>query len=415
MKKLLALFLASAMVVGMAACGDKDKQESSSETSSGGDSQIVDSSLNDGEYTATYKTMALDRTIDTMTVKIDKGAINVSDYTCKEGESSGEPTADAATSSAAATEAEANARKAAKDILASYQAAGGDVEAMEPVDDSQQEHFYRFQRMMREILAAAKKGNTTPIQLGKYADGNYKVTASEPDIEGWTPYVELTVKDGAISSITYDALKDGKKITEDTEANAGENKPSAYYPEIAKNFSEGGEDLTKLFAPTGGGLATKSFIKLMTPMLANMISGGAQEITAPKYVNGTYRAEFTDFDENGWKSYVVLQINNDKVTIKEFDANNKETDTFKRSMDDESNQKMKETTGTYTYPEAVARIQKNFEAAGGDPLAVDNVAGATVSTNDFKQLVGAILSMSALEGDTGDTLQVERIVSEKQS
>lgn len=415
MKKLLALFLASAMVVGMAACGDKDKQESSSETSSGGDSQIVDSSLNDGEYTATYKTMALDRTIDTMTVKIDKGAINVSDYTCKEGESSGEPTADAATSSAAATEAEANARKAAKDILASYQAAGGDVEAMEPVDDSQQEHFYRFQRMMREILAAAKKGNTTPIQLGKYADGNYKVTASEPDIEGWTPYVELTVKDGAISSITYDALKDGKKITEDTEANAGENKPSAYYPEIAKNFSEGGEDLTKLFAPTGGGLATKSFIKLMTPMLANMISGGAQEITAPKYVNGTYRAEFTDFDENGWKSYVVLQINNDKVTIKEFDANNKETDTFKRSMDDESNQKMKETTGTYTYPEAVARIQKNFEAAGGDPLAVDNVAGATVSTNDFKQLVGAILSMSALEGDTGDTLQVERIASEKQS
>lgn len=415
MKKLLALFLASAMVVGMAACGDKDKQESSSETSSGGDSQIVDSSLNDGEYTAAYKTMALDRTIDTMTVKIDKGAINVSDYTCKEGESSGEPTADAATSSAAATEAEANARKAAKDILASYQAAGGDVEAMEPVDDSQQEHFYRFQRMMREILAAAKKGNTTPIQLGKYADGNYKVTASEPDIEGWTPYVELTVKDGAISSITYDALKDGKKITEDTEANAGENKPSAYYPEIAKNFSEGGEDLTKLFAPTGGGLATKSFIKLMTPMLANMISGGAQEITAPKYVNGTYKAEFTDFDENGWKSYVVLQINNDKVTIKEFDANNKETDTFKRSMDDESNKKMKETTGTYTYPEAVAQIEKNFEAAGGDPLAVDNVAGATVSTNDFKQLVGAILSMSALEGDTGDTLQVERIASEKQS
>lgn len=289
------------------------------------------------------------------------------------------------------------------------------MEAMKPVDDSAQEHFYRFQRMMREILDAAKKGNTTPIQLDKYADGNYKVTASEPDVDGWTPYVELTVKNGVISSITYDALKDGKKITEDTEANAGENKPSAYYPEIAKNFSEGGEDLTKLFAPTGGGLATKSFIKLMTPVLANMISGGPQEITAPKYVNGTYKAEFTDFDESGWKSYVVVQINNDKVTVKEFDAANKETDTYKRSMDDELNKKMKETTGTYTYPEAVAQIEKNFEAAGGDPLAVDNVAGATVSSNDFKQLVGAILNMSALEGDTGDTLQVERVASEKQS
>lgn len=412
MKKLIALFLASALMFSMAACGDKDKQESSS--SEPGDTQIVDSSLNDGEYTATYKTMALDRTIDSLTVKIDKGAITVSDYTCKESEG-GDAASAAASSASGATEAEAKARKAAKDILASYEAAAGDVDAMEPVDDSAQEHFYRFQRMMREILDAAKKGNTTPISLGKYADGNYKVTAHEPDIEGWTPYVELTVKDGTIASITYDALKDGKKITEDTEANAGDNKPSAYYPEIAKNFSQGGEDLTKLFAPTGGGLATRSFIKLMTPMLANMISGGPQEITAPQYVNGTYKAEFTDFDEYGWKSYVVLQISNDKVTVKEFDAVNKETDTYKRSMDDDLNNKMKEATGTYTYPEAVGKIQKNFDAAGGDPLAVENVAGATVSTNDFKQLAGAILNMSALEGDTGETLQVERIPSEKQS
>lgn len=417
MKKLLALFLATALMLSIAACGDKDKQESSSSEPS--ESQIVDSSLNDGEYAATYKTMALDRTIDSLTVKIDKGVVTVSDYTCKEAEGGGADAAGGeasseASSASGATEAEAKARKAAKDILASYQAAEGNVEAMEPVDDSAQEHFYRFQRMMREILDAAKKGNTTPISLGKYADGSYKVTAHEPDIEGWTPYVELTVKDGTISSITYDALKDGKKITEDTEANAGDNKPSAYYPEIAKNFSQGGEDLTKLFAPTGGGLATKSFVKLMTPLMANMISGGPQEITAPQYVNGTYKAEFTDFDENGWKSYVVLQVNNDKVTVKEFDAVNKETDTYKRSMDDDLNNKMKEATGAYTYPEAVEKIKKNFDAAGGDPLAIENVAGATVSSNDFKQLAGAILNMSALEGDTGETLQVERIPSEKQ-
>lgn len=417
MRKLLALFLASALVIGMAACGDKKgKEESSSSTP--GETQIVDTSLNDGEYSATYKTMALDRTIDTLTVKIDKGAITIAEYTCKEGEGGeggGDPTPDASSQAASgATEAEAKARKAAKDILASYEKAGGDVETMEPVDDTAQEHFYRFQRMMREILEQAKKGNTTPILLGKYADGTYKVTASEPDIEGWTPYVEVVVKDGGLSSLTYDALKDGKKITEDAELNAGENKPSVYYPEIAKNFSEGGEDLTKLFAPTGGGLATKSFIKLMTPVLASMISGGEQEFTAPQYVNGTYRAEFTDFDENGWKSYVVLQINNDKIVVKEFDAVNKEADNYLRSSDDGLNAKMKEATGTYDYPEAVEQIKKNFDKAGGDPLAIENVAGATVSSNEFMQLAGAILNMSALEGDTGDTLLVERVPSEKQ-
>ncbi|MCI8755367.1 MAG: hypothetical protein HFG18_02125 [Oscillospiraceae bacterium] len=409
MKKLLALFLASALILGMAACGDrKQGEESSSESSSLGaakDSILTDTSLKDGEYKAVYKTMALDRTIDSLTVKIEKGDVSVSDYSCKE--ESGEGSSDG-------TEAEMKASKAAELILDSYKAADGDFNAMEPVDDSAQEHFYRFQRMMREITAAAKDGKTDTIELGKYADGTYKATAAQPDLQGWTPYVEVVVADGNISSITYDALKDGAKITEDTESNAGENKPSAYYPEIVKSFSEGGEDLTKLFAPTGGGLATKSFVKLMTPVMASMVSGGEKEFTAPKYVNGTYRAEFTDFDADGWKAYLVLQIYNDKVTVQEFDAIQKDTEAL-RSQDNELSQKMKESTGTYDFPEAVKQISKNFDKADGDPFAVENVVGATISSNDFKQLAGSILAMSAVEGDTGDTLQVERIPSEKES
>lgn len=415
MKKLLALFLATALVLSLAACGDK-KGKDEAESSSTGDSQIVDSNLKDGEYKATYKTMALDRTIDSMTIQVDKGVVTVSEYTCKEsGEAaSADPTPTTeGEDKAGATEAEAKARKAAKDILASYQAAGGDLDKMEPVDASAEEHFYRFQRMVREINKAAADGKTDPITLGKYADGEYKVTAFEPDMEGWTPYVELSVKDGLVASVTYDALKDGKKITEDAELNAGENKPSVYYPEVAKAFTQGGEDLTKLFAPTGGALATKNFIKLMTPTLANMVSGGATEFTAPKYVNGTYRAEYTEFDEEGWKAYVVLQILNDKITVKEFDSVNKEADDYLRSTDEKINTEMKASTGTYDFPTAVEELRKNFAKANSDPLAVESVAGATISTNDFKQLAGAILYTSALEGDTGETILVERIASEK--
>lgn len=435
MKKVVAMMLAATLMLGsLAACSDRGDSSSGESSSSGSSSQENGNGPVDGEYKASYNTMALDRTIDYLTVKVTDGNYEIVEYTCKEVEgteggeeaASGDASSGAASSEAAssgeassgssskATEAESKARKAMTEILASYEAAGGDVDQMHPVDDTAQEHFYRFIRMMREIHAAAEEGKTGEIKLDKYADGTYKVTAAEPDITGWTPYVEMTVSGGKITSLVYDAAKDGKKITEDADANAEANKPSDYYPAIAKSFTDGGEDLTKLFAPSGGGLATKSFTKLMTPTMASAMSGGAKEFTAPKYVDGTYRAEFADFDEFGWKPYVVVQVFNDKVTVKEFDSMNKEvTEGYSRSIDSDLNKKMKEATGTYDFNEAAKELANRFAAAGGDPLAVENVAGATVSTNDFKLLVGEILATTAVEGDTGVTLQVERVASEK--
>ena len=89
--------------------------------------------------------------------------------------------------------------------------------------------------------------------------------------------------------------------------------------------------------------------------------------------------------------------------MQEFDAIQKDTEAL-RSQDNELSQKMKESTGTYDFPEAVKQISKNFDKADGDPFAVENVVGATISSNDFKQLAGSILAMSAVEGDTGDSL-----------
>lgn len=432
MKKLLASLLACMLVVSaFSGCGkDKDKNTSSSEAEPG-QSQVEDGKMKDGEYTAVYSDPAIDRTIDQLTVTVTDGVLKITEYVAKEDLSAAaaDPTvpeassSQAASSSAAAssttstdTEAGTNTDLAVREhlleILDAYESVGSDIEQMRPVEKAE-EHTYRFIRMMRELTAAAKKGDTAPLKLGKYADGTYKATMPEPNTAGWTDYVEVTVKDGAIASITFDATKDGKKITEDTEANAAAPKPSEYYPAIVEAFTAAAGDLTKTFPPSGGALAVTAFSKLMTPTLANMTSGGAQQVAVPKYIDGTYKAEFTDFDENGWKDFVVVEVHDDIVSLVQFDSVHKDDEKKKRSSDQALSDKMKESTGTYSYKEMGEELSLRLEKVNGDPMKVENIAGATVSTNSMKQLVAEILATTACDGATDEVLQVERIATVK--
>ncbi|WP_066458514.1 FMN-binding protein [Anaerotruncus rubiinfantis] len=436
MKKILSLLLAAALVAAsFSACKRETEPVEPPSSSSEPEPVYV---YQDGEYSVSYAVPAIDRTLDYLTISVKDDEITIEEYGMKEdpgpasqtgdssasGEavstpassasSSAESTASASadSSSQALTTAEAEALEAAQLILEEYNGVRGNLDKMEPIKD-QEEHTYRFIRMMRTALESAEAGDQKSVTLGKYADGTYKSTMPDFNSDGWKEYVELTVKDGLIDTITYDAIgKDdpASRITTDTSLNSGSQGPSYYYPQIVTNFIEAGDDLTKVMSPTNGASATKSFSKLMNPLLANMISGGEKEIIAPRYVNGTYRAQFTDFDENGWKDYVVIRIDSDKVTIKEFDAISKADETKLKSQDAELAAKQKEKTGM-TPEKAFDALEKNWNGADNDVTKVENVAGATVSSNNFKLLVGQILATAALEGDNEATLEVERIAS----
>ena len=137
-----------------------------------------------------------------------------------------------------------------------------------------------------------------------------------------------------------------------------------------------------------------------------MISGGEKNIVAPMYVDGTYKAQMKEFDEYGWKDYIVLNIKNDQVTIEEYDAFSQADETKLKSQDSELASSMKEKSGTD--PAAASKqLIDNFEKAGGDPYTMDSVAGATVSSNTFRLMVAQILATSAVEGDTENTLEIE--------
>lgn len=431
MKKIVSLLLAVALAAGMlSACKKNEPQPA--ESSQPEPEQIYQN----GDYPVSYTVPALDRTMDYITLSIKDGQIEISDYGCREDDSapagdtsensvSGDaalPSApetassEAASSQAAtgahegATEYELKALLQMDEIVDEFNAVGHDVDKMELVDGTD-EHFYRFQRMVREALEAAKTGDTQEIKLGKYADGDYEAVMPDFNAIGWKEYVRLTVKDSQITDIEFNATKQDDSsvlITEDPEQNPSgqSDTPADYYPAIAQSFTEAGEDLNNLTAPTNGTAAFKSFSKLMKPLLASMISGGEKNVVAPMYVDGTYKAQMKEFDEHGWKDYVVLNIKNDKVTIEEYDAISQTDQTKLKSQDSELAASMKEKSGID--PAAASKkLTENFDKANGDPYTMDSVAGATVSSNTFRLMVAQILATSAVEGDTENTLEVE--------
>ena len=118
--------------------------------------------------------------------------------------------------------------------------------------------------------------------------------------------------------------------------------------------------------------------------------------------DGTYRAEYKDFDDHGWKDYVTITVSDGKITEVDYDAVNDNGD--KKSADEAYREQMEPISNTYP-----AKFYKELEdqlVDEQDLKKVDAVAGATNSSNDFK-ILGMEAMKAAKSGQT-DTIIVER-------
>lgn len=112
--------------------------------------------------------------------------------------------------------------------------------------------------------------------------------------------------------------------------------------------------------------------------------------------DGTYRAEFEDFDVNGWKDYVEVTIVDGELSEVVYDSVN-EDGTKLKSEDESYKVQMEAIVGTYPAKYNKDLINQFIES--GKVTAVDIVAGATESTGNFKTLVVAAMQ-NAAGGDT---------------
>lgn len=130
-----------------------------------------------------------------------------------------------------------------------------------------------------------------------------------------------------------------------------------------------------------------------------------EQLNATSFVDGTYRAEFRDFDAYGWKDYVEVTIVEGQLNEVVFDSAN-EDGTKLKSQDESYKAEMEQIVGTYPAKYNKDLINQFIES--GKVTSVDIVAGATESTGNFKTLIVAAME-SALNG-TAETVIVENLV-----
>ena len=124
--------------------------------------------------------------------------------------------------------------------------------------------------------------------------------------------------------------------------------------------------------------------------------------------DGSYRAEYKNFDAYGWKDFIEVTVVDGEISELVFDAVNIKDGSLK-SEDEAYKKQMEPIVGTYPAKYNADLINQFLES--GKISAVDVVAGATQSTGSFKTLLTNIVP-NIKAGNT-ETVLVDDFVTEK--
>ncbi len=138
-------------------------------------------------------------------------------------------------------------------------------------------------------------------------------------------------------------------------------------------------------------------VVLSVALLFAGCGGGEIEIK-----DGTYRAEYADYDQHGYKDYIVITFEDGAVLS--IEADGIAQDGSLKSESAAYREKMESVQGTYPEKYYKDLINQYLEKPSAD--AIDVVAGATSTSNSFIALVKA-LEKAVRTGDT-ETVIVER-------
>ncbi|NLW79173.1 MAG: FMN-binding protein [Ruminococcaceae bacterium] len=140
---------------------------------------------------------------------------------------------------------------------------------------------------------------------------------------------------------------------------------------------------------------------LLAVLLCGALLAGCQADTA--YADGTYYAEFEEYDSYGYKEYMRVTVEDGAVTALEYNA--MDADGALRTQDEKYRQNMESVNDTYPEKYTADLVNQFMENKDIDKL--DAIAGATWSSDSFKALYKALLLNMAV-GDT-NTVLVENV------
>lgn len=400
LRRTAALGCAALLTFGLAACGEKEEPQTETRL------------YRDGTYTAQFDTAGADGYTTYAVVEIAGDKVSVTEFDGKNasGALRSADTELADSMKAGASEYltfEPTPANLSKKAMEGFAAAGGDPDSM-ALTAGGPEYGLELAALVDAVLDGPAKADSesesTQVEVPYYADGSYKVTVQDFDLSGYKEYIVLKVSGGVPTVEEFDAVdEEGKLRSEDTEIN-----PKVPYsesvPALMDSFNSA-RTVEGIETVTGATESSDCFRLLVERALENAHLRYSTDDTmdvlgdGSGLKDGVYKAEMSEF-ENGWKDYVIAQVWHGNVVIVELDSLN-ESGT-KKSADSSFAQSLKDNDKAPGDSVAVylGKIVSAFNRADGDLPAMENVAGATISANNFKIMLGELMGGNMVTGDT---------------
>lgn len=222
MKKIIAIILSCMLIVTMFGGCTKKQEETQKAPEKG--------AFIDGTYHAEYNRKDVRNWIPYVDITVKDGKITKAyyDYTNEKG--------DLRTKDENYTQGYSQAHNGTTprqdfDKLGAQLVDTQDIEKVDVVSGAT--HSSRnFTELATAALRNAASGDTTKAKIPLYEDGTYRVEADAFDKNGWKPFVEVTIKDGNISAVTFDAQdKSGSLKTANAEYKTNMEAAVGTYPE----------------------------------------------------------------------------------------------------------------------------------------------------------------------------------------
>lgn len=282
-RKLLALMLATTIVGAGLLTGCKSREEAAPSSSNNAPTtnETAQSGLKDGKFKAEASDFDDKGWKPFVEVEIKEGKIAAVtfDYTNKDGKFKSEDENYNKNMEAKVKTGPAKYTKELEDALVAKQ----DVAKVDTVAGATHS-VDNFKILAAKALENAKAGDTTVAKVTFEAaaaalkDGKYKVEASDFDERGWKPFIEVEVKAGKITTVTFDDInKDGKFKSEDTAYNENMEKvaktgPAKYTKQLEESLVAK-QDVAKVDAVAGATSSTNNFKALAAKALENAGKG----------------------------------------------------------------------------------------------------------------------------------------------
>ena len=419
MKKIISVILAAAIL--LTACGkDKENDENKNNSLSNNISHSSNKSGKyiDGTYTAKWETY-VDGWQEFVILEIQDDIITILQYDAVDKDGNFRSTNEEDNEKYAENNEKCNLpvmthKEKFKAINDSFYNGDKNTKKMECVAGATRS-TERFKLLVRAIIngeGARNTGNPEIVYVSAYGDGIYRVEESKFS-SGWKDFVVLEVKNGKPQIIEYDSFDaDGNLKSQDEDyknrmisytkpRKCGELYPEKYQEIMMKEFNEIDDGNYDDIEGVAGATASSDIFKeLVERALYNASIRGKEKDAIYKYVDGEYHAEMSEYID-GWKDYVDIKIENDEIYILDFNSVNA---TGQKKTDSEEVKKAMINGNAInnlpeTYPEKYRTdIISAFSRSGLDVIEMENISGATLSTNNFKIMIGEILRRCAVDG-----------------